>query len=175
MLRQHRVLRLITCSVVLAASACTESSAPTSPATTLTGVSPAGGATSVAVASPIVLTFSGPMGQGMEAYMDVHAGTTAAATMAMTCTWSVDRTTLTCTHAAPMAGGTMYTIHVGGGMMDADDMPIGMGDMINQMGGMWLQPGMNGGTHAGQPMNMMGAGWMGANGNYGMIFTFTTS
>ena len=174
MLRQHRVLRLITCSVVLAASACTESNAPTSPATTLTVVSPAGGATNVAVASPIVLTFSGPMGQGMEAYMDVHAGTTAAATMAMTCTWSVDRTALICTHA-PMTSGTMYTIHVGGGMMDADDMPIGMGDMINQMGGMWLQPGMNGGMHAGQPMNMMGAGWMGTNGNYGMIFTFTTS
>jgi len=171
----QRFVTLLACSAVVAASACTESNAPTSPATTLTVVSPAGGATSVAVASPIVLTFSGPMGQGMEAYKDVHVGTTAGATMAMTCTWSVDRTALTCTHAAPMASGTMYTIHVGGGMMDADDVPIGMDAMINQMGGMWLQSGMNGGMHAGQPMNMMGAGWMGTNGNYGMIFTFTTS
>lgn len=60
-------------------------------------------------------------------------------------------------------------------MMDADDMPVDLDDMVGQMGGMWLQPGMAGGMHGGQPTNMMGAGWMGANGSYGMIFTFTTS
>jgi hypothetical protein len=174
MLIQRWVVGLVACSVVLAASACTESNAPANPATTLTAVSPVGGATNVAINAPVVLTFSGAMGDGMEAYMDLHMGTTASATMPMTCTWSVDRTTLTCTHAA-FANGATYTIHVGGGMMDADDMPIGMGDMMNQMGGMWLQPGMNGGMHAGQPMNMMGSGWMGTNGNYGMMFTFTTS
>lgn len=147
---------------------------PATPATTLTAVSPVGGATNVGVDAPIVLTFSGAMGTGMEALMDLHMGTAAAATMPMTCAWSVDRTTLTCTHAA-FANGATYTIHVGGGMMDADDMPIGMDDMGSQMGGMWLQPGMMGGMHAGAPMGTMGPGWMGTNGNYGMIFTFTTS
>jgi hypothetical protein len=34
---------------------------------------------------------------------------------------------------------------------------------------------MMGGVHAGQPMGTMGSGWMGANGSYGMMFTFTTS
>jgi hypothetical protein len=60
-------------------------------------------------------------------------------------------------------------------MKDADDMLISMGSMMNDMGGTWLQSGMNGGMHAGQPTGMMGSGWMGSNGNYGMIFTFTTA
>jgi hypothetical protein len=33
---------------------------------------------------------------------------------------------------------------------------------------------MMGGMHAGAPMSGMGAGWQGANGSYGMVFTFTT-
>ncbi|HQR18129.1 MAG TPA: hypothetical protein PK948_07150, partial [Gemmatimonadales bacterium] len=61
------------------------------------------------------------------------------------------------------------------GMKDADGMPVGMGDMMAQMGGVWLTSGMMGGVHAGQPMGTMGSGWMGANGSYGMMFTFTTS
>jgi hypothetical protein len=142
------------------------------PATTLALVSPAGGATNVAPAAAISLTFSGPMAQGMENYMDVHAGTAADAVMPMTCTWSADRVTLTCTHAAPFAAGSMYTIHVGAGMTDANGHVV---NMANMMGGTWLMPGMMGGMHAGQPMNMMGAGWQGSNGSYGMMFTFTTA
>jgi len=121
-----------------------------------------------------VLTFSGSMAQGMEAYMDMHTGTTAGAIMPMACSWSADRTTLTCTHA-PLAGGSTYTIHVGGGMRDAGGNPIDMGDMMNMLGGTWLQSGMMGGMHAGQSMGMMGSGWMGSNGSYGMMFTFTTA
>ena len=175
MFRTKMLITLSACTALTAGLACSDGgNGPNTPATTLTTVSPTGGATNVAIDAPIVLTFSGAMGTGMEALMDLHMGTAAAATMPMTCTWSADRTTVTCTHAA-FASGATYTMHVGGGMMDADDMPIGMGDMVNQMGGMWLQPGMNGGMHAGQPMNMMGSGWMGSNGNYGMTFTFTTA
>lgn len=176
MFTPRRIAALVVCSAALSAVACADNAnAPTAPAAALTAVAPSGGATNVDVATPIKLTFSGPMGQGMEAYVDMHAGTSADAVMPMSCTWSGDRTILTCTHAAPMAPGAMYTIHVGGGMMDADDMPVDLDDMVGQMGGMWLQPGMAGGMHGGQPTNMMGAGWMGANGSYGMIFTFTTS
>lgn len=175
MFRPRMYAALLAFSALLGSAACSDgSNGPTTPETAMTAVSPVGGATNVAIDAPVVLTFSGPMGQGVEAYMDVHQGTAAATTMAMTCAWSVDRTTLTCTHAA-FASGTVYTVHVGGGMMDANDMPIGMDDMVGQMGGMWLQPGMNGGMHAGQPMNMMESGWMGSNGNYGMMITFTTS
>lgn len=160
-------------SAALFTTACSDSTG-TIPMTNLTNVSPAGDATGVAVTAPVVLSFSGSMGQGMEAYMDVHQGTAADATVPMTCTWSADRTTLTCTHAALFAAGTMYTVHVGGGMKDADGMPVGMGDMMTQ-GGAWLASGMMGGMHAGQPMGSMAPGWMGANGSYGMMFTFTTS
>jgi hypothetical protein len=166
----------ITCGAFLLLIGCSSSdNAPNPTTTTLTLVSPAGGAANVNPAAPISLTFSGPMAQGMESYMDVHAGTAADAIMPMTCTWSADRTTLTCTHAAPFAAGSTYTIHVGGGMTDAGGHAVDMDAMVNMMGGAWLMPGMMGGMHAGQPMNMMGAGWQGSNGSYGMMFTFTTA
>lgn len=174
MLRPRMVSALLATAAVSFTAACSDSTGPTT-TTTLTTVSPAGNATGVALTAPVVLTFSDSMGQGMEAYMDVHQGTAADGTMAMTCTWSADRTTLTCTHASPFAPGTMSTVHVGAGMKDADGMPVGMGDMMAQMGGVWLTSGMMGGMHAGQPMGSMGPGWMGANGSYGMMFTFTTS
>ncbi len=164
---------LIACGALLFAAGCSDSSsAPNQTTTTLTLVSPAGDATNVDPAATISLTFSGPMAQGMENYMDVHAGTTAGAIMPMTCTWSADRTTLTCTHAAPFAAGSTYTIHVGAGMTDANGNVV---NMVNMMADTWLMPGMMGGMHAGQPMNMMGAGWQGSNGSYGMMFTFTTA
>jgi len=176
MFRRTHVRLISICSAAVFTVACSDSTAPANPnATTLSAVSPAGGATSVDPSASIVLTFSAPMAAGMENYMDVHQGTTAGAVMAMTCTWSANATTLTCTHAAPFASGGTFTIHVGAGMMDADSMPINMNAMISQMGGVWLQSGMMGGMHAGQPTSGMGTGWRGANGSYGMMFTFTTS
>ncbi|HMU61199.1 MAG TPA: Ig-like domain-containing protein [Gemmatimonadales bacterium] len=140
----------------------------------MSAVSPAGSATNVAASASVVLTFSAPMAEGMDSLMDVHQGTTAGALMPMTCSWSADRTALTCTHATPFAGGATYTIHVGAGMTDANGMAINMDAMVNQMGGVWLQSGMMGGMHAGQPTTGMSSGWHGANGSYGMMFTFTT-
>jgi len=167
---------LVACGALMLAVGCSDgSSAPNQTTTSLTLVSPAGDATNVDPVATISLTFSGPMAQGMEDYMDVHAGTTADATVPMTCTWSADRTTLTCTHAAPFVAASMYTIHVGAGMMDANGHVINMQAMVNTMAGTWLMPGMMGDMHAGQPMNMMGAGWKGSNGSYGMMFTFTTA
>jgi hypothetical protein len=66
-------------------------------------------------------------------------------------------------------------IHLGGGMMDADDQPVNMEQHGLAMGGQWLMAGMMGGIHAGSPMHMLGAGWRGANGSYGMVFPFTTA
>jgi hypothetical protein len=53
-----------------------------------------------------------------------------------------------------------------GHMMDLDNWTT--------MGGQWATSGMMGGTHAGQPMGMMGAGWT-HDGHYGMLFVFTTA
>ena len=176
MVRTRPLTALLALGALLGGLGCSDGgTGPAIPATTLTTVSPAGGATNVAIDAPIVLTFSGPMSQGMEAYMDVHQGTTADGIIPMACTWSADRTTLTCTHATAFAHASTCTIHVGAGMTDADGQPVGMGNMMSQMGGVWLTSGMMGGMHAGQPIGSMGSGWMGSNGSYGMMFTFTTS
>ena len=58
-------------------------------------------------------------------------------------------------------------------MMDANGHTVSM-DLGLQMGGQWLMSNMMGGNHAGSPMGMMGSGWRGSNGSYGMFFSFTT-
>ncbi len=140
---------------------------------TLTAVSPAPAATAVVTSTTITLTFGQPMMTGMEQFMDLHQGGMAAATMPMSCAWSLNQTTLTCTLTNPLASGTQYTIHVGGGMTDAQGHLMDM-DPWTTMGGQWATGGMMGATHAGQPIGMMGAGWM-HGGDYGMLFSFTTS
>jgi hypothetical protein len=156
----------------VALGACSDST--TSPATvSLTAVSPVPAATAVAPSTTITLTFGQPMMTGMEQYMDLHQGGIAGPTVPMMCAWSPDRTTLTCIPNNPLASGTQYAIHVGGGMTDVHGDMCGMDDWTT-LGGQWVTGGMMGGTHAGHPMGMMGPGWMHA-GHYGMMFTFTTT
>ena len=144
---------------------------PNASVVTLVAVSPAGGATAVSPGTMLTMRFSGPMMAGMEQYVDLHDGSMAGPVHPMTCSWSADRTTLTCQPATPLQDGATYTLHIGAGMMSAagghvDDSP-GL-----EMGGAWMMDGM----HAGQPMTMMSGGdWRGSNGSYGMAFTFQTS
>jgi hypothetical protein len=144
-----------------------------SAATMFMSVSPAGGATGVSISTGITVRFSQRMGVGMEQLVDLHEGDTAGPVVPMACGWSGDRTTITCQPTEPLKHQARYTTHLGGGMMDADDHPVTM-DPGLQMGGQWLMSNMMGGNHAGMPMGMMGSGWRGANGGYGMFFPFTT-
>lgn len=150
---------------------CSDSTSPSSG--TLAAVSPAPAATAVAPSTTITLTFGQAMMTGMEQYMDLHQGGVAGPTVPMGCAWSPDRTTLTCTPTSALAAGTQYTIHVGAGMSDAQGARMDM-DNWTAMGGQWTDSGMMGGTHDGQPVGMMGAGWK-HGAHYGMLFTFTTS
>jgi hypothetical protein len=150
----------------------TFSTAGPAPAT-LVAVSPTPGATTVSTSSTITLTFGQPMMAGMEQHMDLHQGGITGSTVPMSCVWSLDQATLTCTPTNPLAAGTQYTIHVGGGMTDAEGHMMDL-DSWTSMGGQWATGGMIGGTHAGQPIGMMGPGWMHGS-DYGMLFTFTTS
>ena len=159
----------------VALGGCSDSTSPTSSPTsaTLAAVSPAPAATGVSPATAITLTFGQPMMPGMEQYMDLHHGGVTGPTVPMSCSWSPDQRTLTCTPTNPLAGGTQYTIHVGAGMTDT------LGHMMDMqawttMGGQWATSGMMGGTHGGQPMGMMGPGWKNGT-HYGMLFSFTTS
>lgn len=162
-------------SLAMAIACNGDGTAPSAPTTTeLVSVTPHGGATGVPTGGPLVMTFSHPMMAGMEQYLDLHQGDASGPLVAITCTWSADYTAVTCVPQQPVHPNAPYTFHAGGGMMDADDHPVDMGQHQAQVGGQWLMPGMMGGMHAGAPMGGMGAGWKGANGSYGMTFSFTT-
>jgi len=74
----------------------------------------------------------------------------------------------------PLQANTMYTLHVGAGMVAAAGGTVNI-DPGTALDGQWVMGGMMGGLHAGQPMSMMGGDWRGSNGSYGMMFAFTTS
>jgi hypothetical protein len=118
------------------------------------------------------------MASGMEMYVSLHEGDVTGPTVTGAMTWSSDRMMLTFTPAAPLKPGTRYTLHVGGGMKDADGHAIDM-TANGMMGGQWATGammtggGMMGGGVMGGPE--MGSGWMGGNGMYGMVYTFTTA
>ncbi len=146
---------------------------PSTTASVFMSVSPAGDATEVSISSGIIVRFSQPMGAGMEQFIDLHEGDTSGPVVPMTCGWSGDRATLTCQPTKPLRPRARYATHIGGGMMDADDHPVTMTPGLQQ-GGQWLMPGMMG-NHGGMPTGMMGSGWQGSNGSYGMFFPFTTA
>jgi hypothetical protein len=175
-MRTHRVLAgPLLASLAVAACGGGDSIGPSAvPTTELVSVMPSGGSTGVSATGPMVMTFSRPMMAGMEQYVDLHEGDASGPLVAITCTWSADRRTVTCSPGQPLPPNAPYTLHVGGDMMDADDHPVDMTQHQSQTGGQWLMPGMMGGMHAGAPMSGMGAAWRGANGSYGMVFTFTT-
>jgi hypothetical protein len=150
------------------------SSTSTASSTMLAAVVPSGNSVAVPTGTTVVMRFNHAMASGMESYLDLHEGDTSGPTTPMSCGWSSDRTVLTCQPDSPLKAQTRYVIHMGDGMMDADDHLVNM-DQGLAMGGQWLMAGMMGGLHAGSPMGMMGSGWRGSNGSYGMVFPFTTS
>jgi hypothetical protein len=157
---------------VLLAAACSDAAGPDT--TTLAAVSPAPAATGVPPSATLTLTFSRPMLSGMEHYVDLHQGGVGGPVVPMTCTWNAGQTALGCTPAAPLAPGSQYTLHVGGGMTDERGRMMTVENWTS-MGGQWATGGMMAGGHAGQPAGMMGSGWMHGSNHYGMLFEFTTS
>lgn len=167
---------------LVATTACSgATTGPSSPpaVTALIGVTPAGGAISVDPNAPITISFSHAMASGMEMYVSLHEGDVTGPTVPGVMMWSSDHMTLTFTATNPLKSATAYTLHIGGGMKDADGNPIDM-TAHGMMGGQWASGSMmNGGgmMGGGGPMSgqEMGPGWMGSNGMYGMVFHFTTA
>lgn len=153
----------------LVAAGCSSSMMDANLETQLLSVSPRGGAIGVAATSDIVFTFNRPMMTGMEQYVVLHQGDVTGPAMPMRCTWAGGQRTLGCRPDQPLAPATRFTIHLGGGMMDAEGGGVGIGRFGMGMGGQWATGGMMGGQSG-----MMGAGWMHGNGSYGMLFEFTT-
>jgi hypothetical protein len=141
--------------------------------TVVTAVSPPGGAVDVDPAGAITITFSRPMQMGMEMYAALHEGPVTGPEIEGTWSWMDGGQRLQFVPSAPLASATMHTVHLGGGMMDANGDPVGLDSCVTRHGGQWATAGMmGGGMMAGG--DMMGTGWQGADSTYGMLYTFTT-
>ena len=148
---------------------------PGSPGATFLSVTPRGGATGVSPSAPIVFRFGAALGSGMEQYVDLHRSDLAGPTVPMSCGWSGDRTTLTCSPRGPLSPRTTYVVHLGGGMMTQAGQPLDCAQYGPLMGGQWIVGGMMGGSHADGAWGAMGPRWRNANGSYGLAFSFTTA
>lgn len=164
-----RVTRSLLAGTAMLAAGCGSGMMDAGLETQLLSVSPRGGAVGVATVPDIELTFSQPMTPGTERYLALHRGGLTDPTMPMNCNWSDGQTTLVCRPTQPLAPSSAYTIHMGGGMMDADGQSVAMGRYGTGMGGNWATGAMMGGQQG-----MMGTGWQNANDSYGMWFDFTT-
>lgn len=142
---------------------------------TFMSIAPQGGAMGVSGSVSMVLRFNAAMGSGMEQYVDLHMGGVAGPTMPMNCSWSTDRTTLTCTPRNPLAPGTTYVTHLGGGLMTQSGQYLDCAQYGPMFGGQWIMGGMMTGSHAGIAWTMMGPNWRNTNGSQGMAFAFTTA
>ena len=170
-----RTLRwLVGFGALASATGCSGDNMTPSSTTALLEVTPSGGATDVARDGAITIRFSGPMGMGMEQYVDLHQGTINGPVVPISCTWSADRTTLTCVPSAALQGQRPYALHMGTGMMDANGHGVVTEDPGVRMGGEPVTSGMMAGMHGGQPVNAMGPGWRNAEGHFGLAFGFTT-
>ena len=154
---------------LLTAMACSDDITAPDASTQFAAVVPAGGSVSVDPGTVVVIEFTHAMMSGMESYAVLHEGDARGPVVPGTWTWSQERTRATFTPGNALRSQTQYTLHLGGGMMDANGEGIGFGDHGRHMGGQWATGQMMGGAGG-----MMGPGWSHANGTYGMVFTFTT-
>lgn len=155
----------------------------------LLSVDPPGGARDVSVGHPVTIEFDHEMAAGMEAYADVHEGDLAGPPVDGAWHWSGSRTRMTFAPDASLKPGTVYVVHLGGGMTDVHGTPVDLAEHGGPLGGEWatgsMMDGWSGGPGMGGPgMGMgdgapyeghMGEGWRHANGSYGMVFAFRTA
>ena len=139
----------------------------------VTSVQPSGGAVDVDPSGVVEIVFSRPMQMGAEAYAALHEGAVTGPELAGAWSWSDERTRLRFTPEEPLASGTQYTTHLGGGMMGADGDGLQYESCLTLHGGAWATEGMMAGGMMGG-RDMMGSGWRGADRTYGMLYTFTT-
>jgi len=168
-------IALLVGGLALVSAACSDSPTTVTGQTTVLSVVPAPNAANVDQAQPVVIGFSHAMRMGMEQYAALHEGDVTGPVVPGTWNWSSDRTQLTFIPVAALKPETHYAIHLGGGMRDAAGNMLDYQYCASQLGGQWVTQSMMGGSMMGGGTNMMGTGWQGADGTYGMIFFFTTA
>ncbi len=168
---------LMMMGVVVTAACDGDATAPKGELTVLLSVEPAGGAANVDPNTTVTVEFSAAMHQDM--YVALHQEDMTGMYGPLvdgTWNWSQDRMRLTFTPDAPLMPATDYTVHIGGGMMDAAGHVIDLDEHGPGMGGQWVTQTMMQGCMMQVCGSMMGQGWMHPqNGSFGMGFTFTTA
>jgi hypothetical protein len=172
-----RTLGLITIAGVLVASgACSDGTQNAGTLeVALVRVSPRGGSMSVDPNTQVALEFDSRMANGMEAFCAVHIGELDGPEVGGRWDWSQDRHRLTFTPDQPLGTSVRHTVHVGGGLTDANGHRMNFEPHGFDMGGQWVDETTfgPGGMMGGHPH--MGEGWEHHNGTYGMAFPFSTA
>jgi hypothetical protein len=166
------IVRASALLVTIAAGGCSAQSMGVEPEAQLAAVYPPGGSVDVSVDGTITVAFTHPMMAGMEAYLALQEGDVTGPLVPGTWTWSQDRTSSTFAPSVPLQPGTVYTIHVGGGLRTDMGQPVGFEMYGMQMGGQWATGNM---MQGGMGPSMMGPGWLHGDGTFGMVFTFMTA
>jgi hypothetical protein len=147
---------------------------PAGDTTALVAVIPQGGSTDVDPAATFVMEFDDSMQDGMEMYASMHTGDVMGPEVDGIWTWSENHTHLEFNPTQDLMPGTEYTMHMGGGMMDAAGHVLDLETHGPGMGGEWATDGvMNPGGGGGHPHT--GEGWQHSNGSSGMLFSFSTA
>jgi hypothetical protein len=171
-------LRALLAIMVVAGAACDDTTAVETE-TALQSVTPAGGTVNVMLDAPVEVVFDAPMHHDAMHYAAVHEGGVTGPEVDGTWVMHDHGTTMRFTPDAGWHAGTEYTIHLGGGMMDASGEHVDLATHGSHMGGMWATESMMGGSGMGGmhgDHDHMGVGWADPdNGSYGMLFTFMTA
>lgn len=171
--RTTRMLAIVS-SVAIGGAACDDGTTTLEPETTLLSVAPEGGASNVALDAPVEVMFDGSMHDHAADYAAVHEGDVTGPTVQGTWRMEEDGVVLRFMPDHDWQTGTEYTVHLGGGMMDAEGHVVDFESHGMEMGGMWADGSMMGGGMMGGQHPHMGEGWQHENGSYGMVFSFTT-
>ena len=162
-------------AVALGIAACGDGSTAPQAEALLLSVSPEGGAAAVAVDAPVVVTFDHAMHEHTADHAAVHEGGVGGPVVAGSWMMEEGGTVLRFTPGQPWKPGTGYTVHLGGGMRDAEGHMVDFESHGMGMGGVWADAPMMGGGMMGGQHPHMGEGWQHRNGSYGMVFSFTTA
>ena len=154
-------------------AACSESPADVG-STSLLTVAPSPGAVSVEVDTRIEVRFDAPIA-AFGGPIALQVGDCPGPVVAGTWSRMADGMGLDFTPDQPLDPSTRYTVHVGGGMTDAEGATVDLERHGLGLGGTWVtlemvmgMPGMGMGPLHGGPE------WLYPNGMYGLAFAFTT-
>lgn len=163
-------------AVALGVAACDEGTTTLEPETMLLSVAPAGETVDVALDAPVVVTFDHAMHGQAPDYAAVHEGDVTGPEVSGSWMLEENGRVMRFTPSQGWRAGTDYTVHLGGGMIDAEGHMVDFESHGMSMGGMWTDGSMmSGGMMGGEQHPHMEEGWRHRNGSYGMLFKFTTA